>query len=107
MTKYKEKQVASEIASKVIHMTEQFFFGILNLKGKEAIIPLPHEVPAITLRCSFLTTWRNLTDTYAPKVYNILTQIKNEKTRERISKIISGISDAYTDKKLSNLVKID
>ena len=75
----------------------------LGLKGKDAIIPLPHEVPGITLRCSFLTTWRNLTDTHAPKIYNILTQIKNEKTRERISKIISGISDAFIDKKLSNL----
>jgi len=75
----------------------------LGLKGKEAIIPLPHEVPAIALRCSFLTTWKILTDTHADKIYETLTQIKNEKTRERISKIISGISDAYIDKKLSSL----
>ena len=75
----------------------------LDLKGKEAIIPLPNEVPAIALRCSFLTTWKHLTDTHAPKIYSLLTQIKNEKTRERISKIISGITDAYNNKKLSSL----
>ena len=73
----------------------------LSLKGTH--VPLPHEVPAITLRCSFLRTWTNLTDTHAKKVYASLSDIKNEKTRERLSKIISGISDAFTEEKLSDL----
>ena len=73
----------------------------LSLKGTH--IPLPHEVPAITLRCSFLRTWTTLTDTHAKKVYDLLTDIKNEKTRDRLSKIISGISDAFVEEKLSDL----
>jgi hypothetical protein len=73
----------------------------LSLKGTR--VPLPHEVPTITLRCSFLRNWSVLTDTHAKKVYDSLTGIKNEKTRERLSKIISGISDAFVEEKLSNL----
>jgi len=73
----------------------------LSLKGTR--IPLPHEFPQITLRCSFARTWKHLTDTNAKKVYDSLTTIKNEKTRDRLSKIVSGISDAFMEEKLSDI----
>jgi len=77
----------------------------LSMKGTR--IPLPHEVPTITLRCSFMRNWSNLTDTHAKKVYDSLKEIANEKTRERISKIISGISDAFIEEKLSDMDSLE
>ena len=77
----------------------------LSLKGTR--IPRPHEFPQITLRCSFMRTWTSLTDTYAKSVYDALTGITNEKTRQRLSKIISGISDAFTEEKISDVDLIE
>jgi len=73
----------------------------LAMKGTR--LPLPHEFPQITLRCSFVRTWTTLTDTHAKKAYDGLITVKNEKTRERLSKIISGISDAFIEEKLSDI----
>jgi hypothetical protein len=77
------------------------FTKFLPLKGTR--IPLPHDFPQITLRCSFVRTWTNLTDTHSKKVYDSLSTIKSEKTRMRLSKIVSGISDAFVEEKLSDI----
>jgi hypothetical protein len=77
----------------------------LSLKGTH--VPQPHEFPQITLRCSFVRNWTNLTDTYAKKVYDSLSSVKNEKTRERLSKIVSGISDAFKEEKLSDIDSVE
>ena len=73
----------------------------LAMKGTR--VPLPHEFPQITLRCSFVRTWTSLTDTHAKKSYDGLMTVKNEKTRQRLSKIVSGISDAFLEEKLPDI----
>lgn len=81
------------------------FTKFLPLKGTR--IPLPHDFPQITLRCSFVRTWTNLTDTHAKSVYDGLTTVKNEETRQRLSKIVSGISDAFMEEKMSDMDSLE
>lgn len=82
-----------------------------NLLGLPTKLPSPHEVPELTLKCSFVRSWDAPGDKYAYVVNNSLQKVspydKNNLVRQSLSKIISGISEAYEKKQLSKLQEIE
>lgn len=81
---------------------------LLNVKTK---IPNPHEVPELTLKCSFVRSWSALGDKHLITINNHLKKIspydKDDLVRESLSKIISGISEAYERDELSKVQELE
>jgi hypothetical protein len=82
--------------------------GLLGLKSK---IPSPHEVPELALKCSFVRTWKGLGEKYTKTIETSLKKSPPYDTdavsREALSAILSGISEAYETDKLSLLEELE
>lgn len=85
--------------------------NLSTLLGVKTKIPSPHEVPELTLKCSFLRTWSTLGDKHLISIENSLKKIppydKNDLVRENLAKIISGISEAYDKHELPVLQELE
>lgn len=81
---------------------------LLDIKSK---IPPPHEVPELTLKCSFVRTWNIIGDEHRKEIDSSLKKIspydKDDLVRESLTKIISGISEAYKKNELSILQELE
>lgn len=81
------------------------------LFGMKAKLPKPHEVPELTLKCSFVRTWTGFGDKYLSAIENSLKKVhpydKDTVVRESLSKIISGISEAYEKGELSTVQELE
>lgn len=76
----------------------------LNLKTK---IPHPREAVDIVLKCSFVHTWKRVGTTHLESIYNKLDHIEDTLTRNSLTKIISGIDEAYTSKQLTPIEELE
>ena len=77
----------------------------LGLKVK---IPSPKESVETVLKCSFLSTWQTMGTTHLESISNeVGKQITDELAKEKLSKIISGIDDAFHKKELSVLEELE
>lgn len=74
-------------------------------------IKSPIESISTILKCSFLSTWSHTSDTHVEQIANLLKDIspfQNDDTlRKNLSKIISGIQDAYEKKELSPIHELE
>jgi hypothetical protein len=81
---------------------------LLNIKAK---IPSPHEVPELTLKCSFVRTWNMVGDSHRSAIDSSLKKVspydKDDLVRESLTKIISGISEAYEKNELGILQELE
>jgi hypothetical protein len=81
---------------------------LLNVKTK---IPSPHEVPELTLKCSFVRTWNMVGDSHRSAIDSSLKKVspydKDDLVRESLTKIISGISEAYEKNELGILQELE
>ena len=68
-------------------------------------LPSPKDAIETVLKCSFLRTWNKPSDTHVSTISNKLKSItsieKDDIVIENLSKLISGIDDAYHRKELS------
>jgi hypothetical protein len=76
----------------------------LNLKTK---IPSPKEAVDIVLKCSFIHTWKRFGTTHLESIHNKLDHIEDSLTRDALTKIISGIDEAYTSKQLTLIEELE
>jgi hypothetical protein len=80
----------------------------LDLKTK---IPSPHESVETVLKCSFLRTWKNNGETHLETIDNHLKKIepfdKDDISRHGISRLISGIDEAYQKKTLTRMEELE
>lgn len=85
--------------------------NIPMLLGAKTKIPSPHEVPELTLKCSFVRSWHALGDKHLITINNSLKKVApydtDDLTRESLSKIISGISEAYERNELSKIQELE
>jgi hypothetical protein len=77
-----------------------------TILGMSQTIPSPRESPATVAKCSFMRTWLTPTETHSKEIYDKL-DIEDTIVREHISRIISGIDDAFTKKELSPIQEIE
>lgn len=80
------------------------------LLGKNVVIPSPRESIETTLKCSFLRTWAQPSDTYAKEIENELkknTEFQDTFVRENLARLISGIDEAYSKKQLSKIQELE
>ena len=81
---------------------------LLNLKIK---IPIPIESVNTVLKCSFLRSWKKLGESNLQAIENSLRKIPPYDTdnyvRKNLASIISGINEAYENKKLSLLEELE
>jgi hypothetical protein len=81
---------------------------LLNLKTK---IPEPFENIQALLKCSFLNTWNKIGDKYSESIENSLKSIepfdKESMTRESLSRLLSGIQEAYETNSLTKLEELE
>jgi hypothetical protein len=79
-------------------------------KVKEQI-PYPYENPKLVLNCSFLATWSIESDEHLDIIKSKLSLIKpfQEDTLalDKVSRLISGISKAFKDNKLTQLQELE
>ena len=84
---------------------------LLSLRTRNIKIKAPIESISIVLKCSFLATWKRVSDTHVEQISNLLKDIspfeKDDLLRKNISKIISGIQDAYEKKELSPIHELE
>jgi hypothetical protein len=78
----------------------------LNFKIKS-----PIESIDIILKCSFLATWKRVSDKHVEQILSLLMNIspfeKDDVLRKNISRIISGIQEAYENKELSPIQELE
>lgn len=81
---------------------------LLDVKTK---IPSPHEVPELTLKCSFLRTWNRIGDKHRSTIDSALKKVspydKDDLVRESLTKLIAGISEAYENDELTTLQELE
>ena len=81
------------------------------LLGVKTKLPSPHEVPLLTLKCSFVRTWDKNGSTHLNTIENALKKSPPYNTdtavRESLTNIISGISEAYEKNELSVLQELE
>jgi len=84
---------------------------LLGLKTRNIKIKAPIESISTVLKCSFISTWKRVSDTYSEQISNLLKDItpfqKDDLLRKNIAKIISGIQDAYEKKELSPIHELE
>ena len=80
----------------------------LNLNIK---IPSPRESIETVLKCSFLRTWSKHSDTHAGEINNELKKVspfeEDTLVRENLSRLISGIDDAYNKQELTLIEELE
>lgn len=85
--------------------------NIPTLLGIKPKIPSPHEVPELTLKCSFVRTWKTHGNSHLQQIENSLKRTPPYSTdtlvRESLTKLISGISEAYEKNELSVLQELE
>lgn len=74
-------------------------------------IKAPIESVATVLKCSFVSTWKRVSDTHVEKAFAILSEIapfsKDDLLKKNIARIISGIQDAYEANELSPIHELE
>lgn len=74
-------------------------------------VPSPKDSIETVLKCSFLRTWKTLNDTYTNEIANSLNKLPqyvgNTVVIENLSKIISGINDAFEKNKLLPIEELE
>lgn len=79
--------------------------GFLGLKVK---IPSPHESVETVLKCSFLQTWNRLGSQHLDSIANQIRKTnKDELVQEGLSKLISGIDEAFHKKELTPIQELE
>lgn len=80
----------------------------LSLKTK---IPSPREAVETVLKCSFVRNWKTLGDKHLSSIENDLKKIepfdKDDTAREYVTKIVSGIDEAFEKKQLSKIEELE
>jgi len=93
-------------AAKTLPMLLSFKASINNIKIKP-----PVDSIDTLLKCSFVSTWTRVSDSHAEKVYDILGNIapfsKDDLLKKNMSRIISGIQDAYDAQELSSIHELE
>jgi len=78
---------------------------------KNIIIKSPVESVSIILKCSFISTWKRVSDSHAAKVFDILEEFppfsKDDVLKKNMARIISGIQDAYDANELSPIHELE
>jgi hypothetical protein len=75
--------------------------------GMTQKIPSPRDSIATVLKCSFMRLWTVLSDTHSKEIYDKLTEFQDTTIRENLSRIISGIDDAFHRKELSSIQELE
>ena len=74
-------------------------------------IKAPIESVATVLKCSFVSTWKRVSDTHVEKAFAVLSEIapfsKDDLLKKNIARIISGIQDAYEANELSPIHELE
>lgn len=81
-----------------------FFLG---LKTK---IPFPREAISIVLKCSFLHTWNRMGTQHLETIRNELDKVPeftDDLVKDNLTRIISGIDEAYHKKELTSLEDLE
>jgi hypothetical protein len=82
-----------------------------ELFNENVKISLPHENVSITLQCSFLHTWKILSSDNLEIIETQLKSLspfdKDDLARINMSKIISGISNAFQNRTLTQLEELE
>ena len=78
---------------------------------KNIIIKSPVESISTILKCSFISTWKRVSDSHAAKVIDMLeyftTFSKDDILKKNMARIISGIQDAYDANELSPIHELE
>ena len=71
----------------------------------------PIESISNVLKCSFISTWKRVSNTHVEKIVPLLEEIKpfpnDEILKKNMARIISGIQDAYEAKELSPIHELE
>lgn len=79
--------------------------GFLGLKVK---IPSPRESVETVLKCSFLQTWNRIGSQHLDSIANEIRKTnKDELVQEGLSKLISGIDEAFHKKELTPIQELE
>jgi hypothetical protein len=93
-------------ATKTLPMLLSFKSNINKIKIKS-----PIESISTVLKCSFISTWKRVSDTHSKKIFEMLDDFepfsKNDLLKKNMSRIISGIQDAYDAEELSPIHEIE
>lgn len=82
--------------------------SLSSLLGLKTKIPSPREAVEITLKCSFLSTWRKPGTEHLESIQGSLKKIIDDSVvKEELSKLISGIDEAFHKKELSLLEELE
>jgi hypothetical protein len=78
---------------------------------KNIIIKSPVESISTILKCSFISTWKRVSDSHAAKVFDMLEEFtpfsKDDLLKKNMARIISGIQDAYEANELSPIHELE
>ena len=78
---------------------------------KNIIIKSPVESVSTVLKCSFVSTWKRVSDSHAAKVFDMLEEFppfsKDDLLKKNMARIISGIQDAYEANELSPIQELE
>lgn len=82
-----------------------------KLNIKNIIIKSPVESVSTILKCSFVSTWKRVSDSHAAKVFDMLEEFppfsKDDLLKKNMARIISGIQDAYDANELSPIHELE
>lgn len=82
-----------------------------KLNIKNIIIKSPVESVSTILKCSFVSTWKRVSDSHAAKVFDMLEEFppfsKDDLLKKNMARIISGIQDAYEANELSPIHELE
>ena len=82
-----------------------------ELLGLKAKVASPRESVQTILKCSFLRTWKTFGESHLESIENSLKQIspydEDELVRTNLTKLISGIDEAFENKKLTILQELE
>jgi hypothetical protein len=82
--------------------------SLSELLGLKVKIPSPRESIETTLKCSFLHTWKKAGTQHLESIENDLVKINNDTLVVKgLSKLISGIDEAFHKKELSSLEELE
>lgn len=74
-------------------------------------IPYPYEFPVLILQCSFLSTWTIESEEHLDLIQTKLQNIKpfnnDSEALIKVSKLISGVSEAFKNNKLTQLQELE
>jgi hypothetical protein len=76
--------------------------------GLKAKIPSPRESVETVLKCSFLHTWKRIGTKHLDSIENEIKKVNNDPlVQTELSKLISGIDDAFDKKELTPLEELE